>query len=216
MRLNTRPVLAGFVLGAIAAIAIVLLPRTAIESLGNRTHLADIWDVAKPPLGTKARILIALIPFFIAAIAGVVLGFVMGRKKTDDDDYGAYPDYDLGPAPVADPFAPTEEVPYSAPPQPAISEAAPAETIAALPEAPPPAPVYAPPPAPAATAPAPADVATAADVAELAEAIVKLTGRLDAVEAKLAAQPAGGGGAKLSPELAERLAKIVRALDDAG
>ena len=217
-RLNTQPVLAGVAIGAVTAIALALLPATALESIVSRTHLASVMVAAQPPLGTKARLLISAIPLVLFSVAGLVAGLVMGGRKRVDDygDYGAYSDFGADDDPVADPFAAAHDMPimagtYEAPPQPEpVAEAepdlapAPAQTFAA------PALMPAPPPA-AANA---LDSATSRDLAEIADAVVRMSARLEAIEARLDARVETAPGA--SPDdLPARLAKIARSLDEA-
>ncbi len=209
-RLNTRPALAGVTIGAVAAIAIVLLPSTALESIVSRTHLAEVMSAAQPPLGLKARLLLGLIPLFLASAIGLALGLILGAKKRVDPygDYGAYTDYDID-TPVADPFAPQAARPVAAP-------AVAAEPVVAD-VAPEPSPVFAPVPTPPpVAAPAPLDGATSADLAEIADAVVRLNARLDSIEAKLEAKPAKPRARALPADLVERLDKIGKSLDAAG
>lgn len=207
-RLNTQPVIAGVAIGAVSAIALVLLPTTAMESIIARTHLADVIAAAQPPLGTKARLLVALIPFLLLSGIGLALGFILGGRKSKDEygDYGAYADYGADePADHADPFAVSADVPimagtYEAP----ANEAAVVEMAAPELAPPPPAPVLQP--------AAALDGATARDLAEIADAVVRLDARLDAIEAKLGAEPK----AARATDISKRLAKIAKSLDEAG
>lgn len=211
-RLNTRPLLASVTIGGVAAIALVLLPSTALESIISRTHLADIMAAAKPPLGPKARLLIAAIPLVIASLIGLVLGFVAGRRRPSSDDYGdygAYSEFDVEDSVVRDPFAPA--------PAPAPAAAAPARTPEPAPIAPEKAAAEPlPPPTPAPAPPAPPDSITSADLTEIADAIVRLDARLDAIEAKLESTPADARATAPPSDLPARLAKIAQSLDAAG
>ncbi|MFZ1742939.1 MAG: hypothetical protein WAT93_08800 [Pontixanthobacter sp.] len=70
------PVVVALWFAALLGIGSLILPVIIFEKFAVATGLSSILDAAQPPLGTKARLIVAV----FAALAGAVAGIIVARK----------------------------------------------------------------------------------------------------------------------------------------
>jgi hypothetical protein len=126
------PALAGGAFGVLVAFLMLVAPTWRLEMLVAQLGLADIVAAAQPPLGTKARLLLALVAGFGAGAvtwAGAYLlwgpGGLLARKAPAEHDE----DEDYVPSvrrsdrhPDAPPRRPLHAAELGAPPPPPVEE----------------------------------------------------------------------------------------------
>lgn len=84
----------GLGVGALLALIVLLLPVGTLESFVSRTGLAGALPAAAPPLGTTARIMLALLAFALPTLIGALIGHDRSYTEMDADS-------DTAPLPVA-------------------------------------------------------------------------------------------------------------------
>jgi hypothetical protein len=94
--MSNRGLLWGLALGVLAALIILILPTSALESLVRGTGLAALLPAAAPPLGGTARFMLAALAFAVPTVIGALIG--SQRDDYDRDDTIA----DARPMPVAE------------------------------------------------------------------------------------------------------------------